>query len=113
MSEKTQVLKLTENLFVGKGMHKEVYYHPYDKGLCVKLLYSEADVDWERELHYRNVRAKRKQKSILLPEYFGAVTTNKGTGHIFELVCDYDGEASITLKEYLAVPPPERCTCVL
>ena len=108
MNEAKQVLQLTEQLLIGRGAHKEVYYHPSNKKLCVKLLYVEPDVDLERELYYRKIRDKRKQESVLLPKYYGTVATNKGTGYLFELVCDYNGKSSITLKDYLTIPPPMK-----
>lgn len=106
MEKKKDRLDLTEDLFIGKGAHKAVYRHPHNTDLCVKLIYSEPDVDLERELHYRKVRDIRNQASALLPRYYGTVATNQGTGYIFERVCDYDGMNSITLKDYLSNPPP-------
>lgn len=105
MGKENEILKLTEDLFIGRGAHKAVYRHPYNTDLCVKLIYSEPDVDLERELHYRKIRNKRGQASVLLPEYCGTVVTDQGTGYIFERVCDYDGTNSITLKDYLVTPP--------
>lgn len=106
MEKKKDILNLTEDLFIGKGAHKAVYKHPHNADLCVKLIYSEPDVDLERELRYRKIRDRRGQATILLPKYHGPVVTSQGTGYIFERVCDYDGMNSITLKDYLSNPPP-------
>lgn len=106
MEKKKDILHLTEDLFIGRGAHKAVYRHPHNTDLCIKLIYSEPDVDLERELYYRKIRDQRGQVTVLLPKYYGPVVTNQGTGYIFERVCDYDGMNSITLKEYLANPPP-------
>lgn len=97
-------LILTDDLFLGKGNHKEVYIHPADKNLCVKILYVEPDEDFEREMRYRRALGKRADSMTLLTKYFGEVDTNKGRGYIFENVIDFDGSQSRTLLDWLTAP---------
>ena len=66
----TDKLILTDELFLGKGNHKEVYIHPADKNLCVKILFAEPDEDFDREMRYHH----------------GTVDTNRGRGYVFENV---------------------------
>jgi len=56
------------------------------------------NIDLQKELKYRRTR---KQPSKLLPEYFGTIDTNLGTGYVFEKIYDFDGTLSLTLDEYI------------
>ena len=73
-----ETLVLTDDLFLGRGNHKEVYINPIDKNLCVKILFTEPDEDFEREMRYRRVLGKRADSMTLLTKYYGAVDTDKG-----------------------------------
>ena len=96
-------LYLTEKDFLGKGTSKKVYYHPEDKNLCIKISFdSSQDFDTREELRYRRVCKKRVEQSSLLTKYFGTIETNLGTGHVFELVRDYDGTVSETLESLIS-----------
>ena len=100
----TEKLILTDELFLGRGNHKEVYIHPTDKNLCVKILFVEPDEDFEREMRYRRALGKRADSMSLLTKYYGAVDTNRGRGYVFENVIDFDGSQSRTLLECLNNP---------
>ena len=97
-------LILTDDLFLGRGNHKEVYISPVDKNLCVKLLFVEPDEDFEREMRYRRALGKRVDTMTLLTKYHGAVETNRGRGYVFERVLDFDGAESKTLLEHIENP---------
>ena len=95
-------LYLAEKDFLGKGISKKVYYHPGDKNKCIKIsIDSTQDTDTREELRYRRVCKKMLEQSSLLTKYFGTVETNLGTGHVFELVRDYDGNVSETLESMI------------
>lgn len=92
---------LTEDKFIGKGLHKKTYIHP-DDALCVKVGYSkEGCVDLEREISYRKASRPSGLKNQHSPEVLRGVQTNLGQGHVFERVMDYDGKEPLTLKYYL------------
>lgn len=96
------MLKLDEKDFVGKGCHKLTYLHPKDKTKCIKIIYnSEGNIDIRRELRYRAHRQEKGLTSTILPAYYGEVETDKGHGYIFEHLCDYDGNTSLTLMDYI------------
>ena len=40
----------------------------------------------------------RAGQSGILPQYYGTVNTNKGTGHIFDIIFDFDGNISTSLN---------------
>lgn len=96
-----EMIELTDDLFLGNGAHKAVYIDPRDRKKCVKILFQEPDIDWEREQKYRKSRKRRHLSSLLLPTYYGTVATNRGTGYIFERVMDFDGCPSLDIGEFL------------
>ena len=96
-------LYLAEKDFLGEGTAKKVFYHPEDKNLCIKISFdSSQDFDTREELRYRRVCKKMVDQSSLLTKYFGTIETNLGTGHVFELVRDYDGTVSETLESLIS-----------
>lgn len=92
-------LILTDKHYLGKGTNKICYYHPEDKNKLIKFSLGSADeTDMEYELKFRKLCKGKCAKSSLLTKYYGTVETNKGTGHVFELVRDYDGKISETFE---------------
>lgn len=91
------MIDLTDDLYLGAGMHKTVYAHPTDKNKCIKILHTTPDEDWEREFRYRKALGKRADSMTLLTKYFGEVETSRGKGYLFERVIDYDGRESKTM----------------
>ena len=96
-----EIVELNEDLLIGTGGHKKVYIDPRDDKRCIKILLEEKCKDWEREKTYREIRKKRGQHSIMLPEYYGEIATNLGTGYLFERVVDFDGNNSKDIGEFL------------
>lgn len=92
---------LSEAAVIGMGGHKKVYVDPRDDRRCIKILFDANDVDWQRELQYREARKKRGMVSCLLPEYYGQVATNLGIGYVFERIVDYDGKNSRDLRQIM------------
>lgn len=97
------VIILTDSLFLGKGQHKAVYMHPANPKLCIKVPFQLPDTDIEKELKYRSALQGRPPKQ-LLTNYYGQVQTNKGTGFLFDNVCDYDGNNSSSFEQFLKNP---------
>ena len=100
----TEKLILTDDLKLGDGNHKIVYAHPTDKNLCVKILFTEPDTDFDREMKYRRALGNKVEKMTLLTKYFGEVETNKGKGYLFERVIDFDGSVSKTVLDHIQKP---------
>ena len=104
MAINNKLLTLTDELMLGKGNHKEVFAHPTDKKLCVKILYATPDTDFDREMKYRQALGAKAEKMTLLTKYFGEVETNRGKGYLFERVIDFDESDSKTLLEHIQNP---------
>ena len=96
-----EILELDENLVIGAGGHKKVYIDPRDNKRCVKILLEEKCEDWEREKKYREIRKARGQHGMMLPEYYGEIATNLGTGYVFKRIVDFNGENSKDIGEFL------------
>ena len=95
-------IELTSDLFVGRGLHKECYRYPGRPNLCIKIAYNEEGIDdLVSEARYREVISKKNLDYSVLPDYYGTVKTNKGTGYVYEFVIDYDGNISITVEDIL------------
>ncbi len=97
-------LILTDDLFLGRGNHKEVFIHPTDKNLCVKILFDTPDEDFDREMRYRRALGKRVDTMTLLTKYHGEVDTDRGRGYVFENVIDFDGNESRTILSHIENP---------
>ncbi len=106
MQTKEPKLHLTRELFIAQGTHKQCYYHPTDKNVCIKIPYNPAgEKDLEREVRYlTKVLKTRAGKSGILPIYHGFVNTNKGKGHVFDVIYDFDGRISTPLSFLLDDP---------
>ena len=100
----TEKLILTDDLKLGDGNHKIVYAHPTDKNLCVKILFTTPDTDFDKEMRYRKALGNRVDKMSLMTKYYGEVETNKGKGYLFERVFDFDGSTCKTVLQHLQNP---------
>lgn len=100
-STKTTVI-LNESLLYGKGTHKKCYMYPNNKNLCIKLPYNnDGKDDILREIDYMRILKKRKKNYEILPQYYGKVETNLGTGYVFEIIQDYNGNKCQTLEDFI------------
>ena len=97
----TEKIIITDDLYLGTGRHKTVYAHPTDPHLCIKILHTTPDPDFDREIRYRKALGTRADDMTLLTRYFGEVDTSKGKGYLFERVVDFDGKSSKTLLKLL------------
>lgn len=103
--DKKQTIQLDDSLLYGQGSHKKCFLHPYDNKLCIKIAYNGGgQKDLIREINYIKVLNRRRKDYHILPQYYGEVETNFGTGYVFEIIRDYDGEKSKTLEDFITVP---------
>lgn len=93
---------------VGKGLHRECYRHPENNKLCIKILFSSSYSEVEREKKYYAHLQKRNILWDMIPRYYGEINTPMGTGYIFDLIVDHDGNVSKTLKYYLSDNGPNK-----
>ena len=96
------MILLNASYFVGKGLHRECYVHPEDKNLCIKVVVAGDLSESKREQSYYKLLQKRDICWDILPRFHGVIETNMGAGAVFDLIRDFDGEISKTLKHYLS-----------
>lgn len=96
------MIKLEKSRFVGKGYHRECYRHPEDSNLCIKVVVHGNSAEIRRENKYYKHLKKRGISWDFIPRYHGKVETNLGTGYVFDLIKDDNGEVSKTLDYYLS-----------
>ena len=94
-------MNLTDDDLLFKGGNKNVYQHPTDPDKCVKISIKKPDLDIKLELEFREICIDRAENSKLIPQYFGEIETNLGTGYVFELIRDFDGSISRSLDKIL------------
>ena len=101
------VIMLSEELLIGTGAHRRVYINPEDPAQCIKINFGGFG-DHLREMGYRKSRERRHLQSSLLTRYYGEVSTNMGTGYLFERIADYDGATSSTIEEIIKAEQKAR-----
>ena len=97
-----QILQLDDSLLYGQGSHKKCFLHPHNKNLCIKIAYNQGgQKDLIREINYIDVLKRRHKDYSILPQYFGKVNTNLGTGYVFEIIRDYNNGRTQTLEDFI------------
>jgi len=98
------LITIDNHNFVGKGSHREVYRHPENQNLCIKIIVdgSSHSRPNRREISYHRHLERRGIAWDMIPKYHGDITTNLGIGSVFDLVSDHDGAVSKTLGYYLS-----------
>ena len=94
-------LILSDELFIGMGVQQKTFIHPTDPSKCVKIAYKGNNPDLKKELRYRRICAESLKNSRLITKYFGEVSTNFGTGYVYERVRDFNGNTSKDLTKFL------------
>ena len=92
------MLQLEKEMLLGQGRQKTVYHHPENKGLCIKFSKQGCKRSLKREIKY--IR-KHQQKFHSISAYRGTVNTNLGSGDMFDLIRDADGQISMSLEEFM------------
>ena len=105
-----EILKLSNELFIGEGGHQATYIHPLDEKKCVKIPHTPNDGDVKKEMRYRKICAKKLEQSRIITKFYGKVQTNIGEGYVFERVLDYTGETSKDLEKVLESSPTDAQT---
>ena len=98
------MINIDKYRLVGKGHHREVYRHPQNPDLCIKIIvdgnFDSRQVRREKA-YYRHLE-KKGISWDMVPKYHGDIITDLGTGSVFDLILDQDGSVSKTLENYLA-----------
>ena len=96
------MLTLESSQLIGRGLRRECYFHPTDENKCVKVIVAGDHRETVREQSYYRLLANRGISWKMLARFYGNIETNRGPGAVFELIRDYNGEVSKTLKYYLS-----------
>jgi len=95
------MIYLTEDLFIDKGINMAVYINPNNPMQCIKIQIGSMR-EYYLEMAYRRSRQRRRlPRSSFMVKYYGEVETNLGTGYVFERVTDYDGTTSMSIHELI------------
>ena len=97
----SQLIEISEDLYIGEGNQKKVYHHPHDERLCIKFAKPgnrRRLVGLKREIRYT---VKHQGNLPFLAKYIQEQDTNMGTGYVFELIKDYNDEISQPLDFYI------------
>ncbi len=96
------MLKLESSQLIGRGLRRECYFHPEDDTRCIKVVVAGDHKETVREQSYYRLLEKRGISWDMLARFYGNVETNRGPGAVFELIRDYTGEVSNTLRYYFS-----------
>ena len=97
----SQLIEISEDLYIGEGNQKKVYHHPHDEHLCIKIAKPGKPrrlVGLKREIRYT---AKYQDNLPFLAKYIQEQDTNMGTGYVFELIKNDNGKVSTPLGLYI------------
>ena len=95
-------VELAPDLLIGHGRHKECYHHPDRPDLCIKVAYNEGGTtDLVREIRYLKTLSGSNLDYSVLPAYYGTIETSKGTGYVYELIKDFNGDNCMTVQDIL------------
>ncbi|XAW89616.1 YrbL family protein [Vibrio sp. CDRSL-10 TSBA] len=88
---------LSDALYFASGSKRDVYIHPEDNTLCIKIQKVEDNQNLNEERFFKTHNNVR-----ILPKYSGSVQTNLGKGLVVELIRDFDGNVSKSLHDYIS-----------
>lgn len=96
------IIYLTPENYIGRGLHRKCYRHPEDQNKCIKINYNAgAETETNREVKYYNHLLKRHIRWNCLSKYYGPIDTDLGIGHVYDLIRDDNNQISISLENYL------------
>lgn len=89
------------------GKRRRCYVHPEDPRLVIKIANEGETGQFDREIRfYSKLRKTSKLLGNHLPRLHEVCETNHGTGVVFDLIRNYDGEIARPLSWYLALGFP-------
>ncbi|GAA0827834.1 hypothetical protein GCM10009112_07510 [Marinomonas arenicola] len=89
-------LQLTHSLYLATGNNRDVYLHPMDDQVCIKIQKEHGD-----QHNILEAKFLEKHHHKIFPQYYGMVSTNLGDGLAIGLVKDFDGSISKSLEDYV------------
>lgn len=92
------MIQLNDSLLIGKGRDRACYQHPEHPEQCIKVALRK-EKQSKREQVYFNYLRKKNCNLNMFSQHLGTIQTNLGTGHLYELFREKNGQLSPTLKE--------------
>ncbi|MDO6683348.1 MULTISPECIES: YrbL family protein [unclassified Oceanobacter] len=93
-------IQLSPAYIIGVGRDRICYRHPYDPDFCIKLpLHNEKQT--RREKSYFLYLLKKGADLRYIATYMGDVETSLGTGALFPMIHDDQGQVSLTLTQVI------------
>jgi hypothetical protein len=87
---------------VGRGRERSCYVHPDDPSKLIKISGPESSTQTRRDVDFYMGYDKRVHREYTqLPRFYGMAQTSLGNGMLVDYICDHDGSASKSLREYL------------
>jgi hypothetical protein len=94
-------IEIDKQLYIGKGLDRECYLHPQDSNKCIKVTVSGDYRQHRDDIKYYRRLQKRGISWQYLAQFHDLCSTNLGEGLMFEVVRDYDGAISRSLRDYI------------
>ena len=110
------MLHLAEQKPLGTGRHRKCYAHPKHPQRCIKIVYNTetgGDKEIKRELKYYQHLSRYLKDWSGIPRYHGTIKTDCGTGYVYDVITDFDGQPSVTLSEFAEQCRRKRDTATL
>jgi hypothetical protein len=95
-----QLVRLSDDLIIGKGRDRICYEHPTIHEQCIKISIT-SDKQSKREMRYFRFLKRRNTDLSKVSTFLSTVKTDKGLGYTFDLIRDHDGQVSKTLLQCL------------
>jgi len=95
------MIKLSKPLFIAQGTNRACYIHPDDKDKCIKVTISDDFSESQKEIKYYKFLEQQNISWNHISKHYNSIDTDLGTGEVFDLIRDDDGEISKTLSYYL------------
>lgn len=100
------MIELTDTDIIGEGTRRVCFCHPEDNSRCIKIpkVTRLGVKQQKREVKYYQYLIDKGIPTRRITNYYGSVETNRGTGYIYDLVRDENGEISRQFVDYLKSP---------
>ena len=87
---------------IGEGRERSCYLHPDDPNKLIKISAGPVKKQSRREIEcYQRLQRSAPVAYTHVPEFYGLIETNLGTGIMVDTIRDYDGQISRSFREYL------------
>lgn len=95
------IIQITEKYLIAKGGERSCYEHPEDPTKVLKIVHRKVKHNQQNLLEsiYYNYLFSNNIPTTYLAQFYGNINTNLGNALIYERICDYNNQQSLSLKE--------------